>query len=82
MNSDQILNTKKGAAASRQPIQMRQPAHVAPKPAMKELADLLGELHELLEGYAPPWYTEQLDTRLKKALGTTRGFSSQTAQQR
>jgi hypothetical protein len=40
----------------------------ARKPVVEELVDLVRDLHQLLENYAPRWYTEQLDTRLSKAL--------------
>ena len=40
----------------------------APTPLVKQLGVLLQDLHELLESYAPPWYTENMDTRLREAL--------------
>jgi hypothetical protein len=34
----------------------------------EELAELIRDLHELLENYAPSWYTEDLDTRVRDTL--------------
>lgn len=36
--------------------------------AMKELAKVLCGLHGLLLSYGPPWYTREMDDRLRKAL--------------
>jgi hypothetical protein len=35
---------------------------------LKEIAKLIGDLHQLLQGYAPAWYTEDMDARMQKAL--------------
>jgi hypothetical protein len=32
------------------------------------MAELLGDLHKLLESYAPTWYTEDVDTRIRETL--------------
>lgn len=40
----------------------------APTLSVEQLGVLLQDLHELLESYAPQWYTENLDTRLREAL--------------
>jgi hypothetical protein len=31
---------------------------------VEELEELVRDLHELLESYAPQWYTEDMDTRV------------------
>jgi hypothetical protein len=41
---------------------------LTPEQAAEELAQLIRDLHELLESYAPSWYTEDLDTRVFDAL--------------
>jgi hypothetical protein len=46
----------------------RAPAHSTPEQLAAELAELVRDLHELLESYAPTWYTEDLDTRVRKTL--------------
>jgi hypothetical protein len=33
-----------------------------------DCADLLVELYDLLEGYAPMWYTEQIHERLAESI--------------
>ena len=40
----------------------------APSPSVDELAELLRDLHQLLESYAPQWYSSQLDSRVRKML--------------
>jgi len=40
----------------------------APRSSVEKLGALLWDLHELLESYAPLWYTEQMDTRMSEAL--------------
>ena len=42
--------------------------HLSSQPLIEELAELIGDLHELLESYAPTWYTEELDTRVRETL--------------
>jgi hypothetical protein len=42
--------------------------HLLPQPVVEELGRLLRELHGLLESYAPPWYTEEIDTRVSETL--------------
>jgi hypothetical protein len=39
-----------------------------PEQVAEELAELIRDLHELLESYAPSWYTEDLDTRVRDTL--------------
>ena len=34
---------------------------------VKELANVLVALHRLLLDYGPPWYTSEIDNRLRKA---------------
>jgi len=48
-----------GAAFSEQP---------ARESVLKEVAKLIGDLHQLLQGYSPVWYTEEMDARMQKAL--------------
>jgi len=36
--------------------------------AVKDLADILRSLHRLLLDHGPPWYTNEVDERLRKAL--------------
>ena len=44
------------------------PGGTAPAPSVDELAELLRDLHQLLESYAPQWYSAQLDSRVRKML--------------
>lgn len=41
---------------------------LTPEQVAEELAELIRDLHELLESYAPSWYTQDLDTRVCDAL--------------
>jgi hypothetical protein len=41
---------------------------LSPEQVAEELAELIRELHELLGSYAPLWYAEDLDTRVRNAL--------------
>jgi hypothetical protein len=41
---------------------------LTPEQVAEELAELIRDLHELLESYAPSWYTEGLDTRVRDTL--------------
>jgi hypothetical protein len=41
---------------------------MSPEHVVEELAELTRDLQELLESYAPTWYTENLDTRVRKTL--------------
>ena len=36
--------------------------------ALSELAELLRELHQSLEDYAPMWYTQAMDDRIRESL--------------
>lgn len=38
------------------------------KPSAEELAGIIRDLHQLLESYAPWWYTEDMDTRVRGAV--------------
>jgi hypothetical protein len=49
-----------GASRARKPL--------TPEQVAEELAELIRDLHELLESYAPSWYTEDLDTRVRDTL--------------
>jgi hypothetical protein len=49
-----------GSSRARTPLTLEQVA--------EELAELIRDLHELLESYAPAWYTEDLDTRVRDTL--------------
>jgi len=49
-----------GAGRARTPL--------TPEQVAEELAELIRDLHELLESYAPSWYTEDLDTRVCDTL--------------
>jgi len=55
-------------------IEMQRSAQAVARPEMfatapVEPAAILGELFELLEDYAPTWYTEELHHRAATALG-------------
>jgi hypothetical protein len=41
---------------------------LTPEQVAEELAELTRDLHELLESYAPSWYTQDLDTRVCETL--------------
>jgi hypothetical protein len=40
------------------------PAQMTSQQVVEELEELIRDLHELLESYAPVWYTEDLDIRV------------------
>jgi hypothetical protein len=42
--------------------------HTAPKPSVEELTELVRDLYELLQGYAPWWSTKGMDTRVSETL--------------
>ena len=42
------------------------PSEVEQRPT--RIADVLSELYNLLEQYAPPWYTQELHEKVKTAL--------------
>ena len=42
--------------------------HTTPKPSVEELTELVRELYELLQGYAPWWSTKSVDTRVSDTL--------------
>jgi len=41
---------------------------LTPEQVAEELAELIRDLHELLESYAPSWYPQDLDTRVRDTL--------------
>lgn len=56
------------------PVDLRRAAKNSPNTraasdlALSELAELLRELHQSLEDYAPMWYTEAMDARIRERL--------------
>jgi hypothetical protein len=40
----------------------------AQKPVLVETAELVRDLHELLESYAPMWFTEDINIRVSETL--------------
>jgi hypothetical protein len=46
----------------------RAKTHLTPQQVVEELVELIRDLQELLESYAPTWYTEELDTRVRETL--------------
>lgn len=46
-----------------------------PKPSAREMAALIRDLHQLLESYAPQWYSAQIDSRVRKLLAKVEGAS-------
>jgi hypothetical protein len=51
--------------------------HTAPKPSVEELTELVRDLYELLQGYAPWWSTKGMDARVSETLARftpPRGF--------
>jgi hypothetical protein len=42
--------------------------HWGPQQGVHQMVELLRDVHNLLESYAPIWYTEEMDTRLRKTL--------------
>lgn len=49
-------------------MRTRVPARTTANTLAADLADLVHDLHELLESYAPPWYTKKTDDRVSKML--------------
>jgi hypothetical protein len=49
--------------------------HLSPQQVVEELAALIRDLQELLESYAPTWYTQEFDTRVRETLSK---FASST----
>jgi hypothetical protein len=41
---------------------------LGPQHVLDATAELLRDLHKLLESYAPTWYTEDVDTRIRETL--------------
>jgi hypothetical protein len=41
---------------------------LGPRHVLDAMAELLRDLHKLLESYAPTWYTEDVDTRIRATL--------------
>ena len=46
----------------------RAKTQLSPPQVVEELAELIRDLQELLESYAPTWYTQELDTRVRETL--------------
>ena len=42
-----------------------------PEPQAEDCKTLLLELYDLLEAYAPPWYSQKLQTRMLAILETS-----------
>ena len=42
--------------------------HRSPETMLTELAELVRELHRSLEDYAPAWYTNTMDDRIREML--------------
>jgi len=40
----------------------------APETVVKELAELVRDLHQLLGSYAPSWYTQKMEARISEEL--------------
>lgn len=45
--------------------------HATLTPLVEELTALVRDLHQLLQSYAPQWYTEQMETRVSETLNRT-----------
>jgi hypothetical protein len=41
---------------------------MVPKPLVEEMTELVLDLHAMLEGYAPHWYTQGMDYRVREML--------------
>jgi hypothetical protein len=41
---------------------------LGPQHVLDAMAELLRDLHKLLESYAPTWYTEDVDRRIRETL--------------
>jgi hypothetical protein len=53
---------------------------MAPETAATELAELVRDLHQLLESQAPLWYTEKMDARLSESLAAASCVLAKTAE--
>ena len=60
----------------------RGPRQPAPRVVITKLSDLVGELHELLESYAPVWYTSTLEKRVRTTLTSADGVLPALAERR
>jgi hypothetical protein len=49
-----------------------------PAAEVRELQEALKMLYDLLEDYAPPWYTEEYHAKAEAALRTVRSDESET----
>ena len=38
---------------------------------LRQQREIIRDLHELLKSYGPPWYTEEMDSRLRKTLSSS-----------
>jgi len=43
---------------------------------LSELAELLSELHQTLQDYAPTWYTQTMDHRIREKLAVAQRLSA------
>jgi hypothetical protein len=53
---------------------------LTPEQVAEELTELIRDLHELLESYAPTWYTEGLHSRVRDTLARF-ALSKKTSQE-
>lgn len=53
---------------------------LTPEQVAEELAELIRDLHELLESYAPSWYSEDLNSRVFNTLAKF-ALSKKTSQE-
>jgi hypothetical protein len=51
-------------------------------PVLQKQQELLRELHDLLTAYAPPWFAEDLHTRLTQALAIVSSTKIRAKQRR
>ena len=67
--SDDLHNLQSGPAS----------AEASSKLAVVELVDLVRDLHKLLEDYAPRWYTEDMENRVRETLAKAEGAADKLA---
>ena len=67
-----ILGHREQLDVSPFPKQMNASSEMTPQ--LAQLADALAELHELLEGYAPTWYTLHHHEKAECALRSVKRF--------
>ena len=66
MRSQERQPTREGPEGK--PLNAPASVDTSPKPLVDELAWLLRDLHQLLESYAPHWYSAQIDSRVRGML--------------